>query len=55
MIEATIDMNLSENHEYVIKPSFDEGLTGKLVNNRLTDFMMWVSAYIVRVEVVVDL
>ena len=29
MIEATVDLNLSENHEYVIKPAFDKGLTGK--------------------------
>ena len=32
MVEATIDMNLTENHEYVIKPSFDEKLTGRYVN-----------------------
>lgn len=29
MVEATVDMNLKDNHDYVIKPSFDEGLTGK--------------------------
>lgn len=31
LIEATVDMNLADNHEYVIKPSFDDGLTGKLI------------------------
>lgn len=36
MVEATIDMNLTENHEYMIKPSFDEKLTGKILSCNIT-------------------
>ena len=39
MVETTIDMNLSDNHEYVIKPSFDEGLMGKYFIHSI-DFCM---------------
>ncbi|XP_064599331.1 DNA mismatch repair protein Msh2-like [Liolophura sinensis] len=28
MVEATVDLSQVENHEYLIKPDFDEGLTG---------------------------
>ncbi len=31
MIEATVDMDMSDNHEYVIKPTFDEELTSMLL------------------------
>ncbi len=28
MVETTVDLELVDHHEFVIKPSFDEGLTG---------------------------
>lgn len=30
MVEATVDLTQVENHEYLIKPDFDEGLTGEM-------------------------
>ena len=32
MVEVTVDMDLTDNHEYVIKPSYDSELTGKSDN-----------------------
>ena len=32
MIESTIDMDMIQHHEYVIKPSFDEGLQRMLAH-----------------------
>ena len=28
LVEATVDLDLVSHHEFVIKPSFDEGLRG---------------------------
>ena len=30
LVETTIDLDMVEHHEFVIKPSFDEGLARKI-------------------------
>ena len=35
MVESTMDLNQVENHEFVIKPDFDEGLAGEILNRTL--------------------
>ncbi len=33
LVESTIDLKALENHEYIIKPEFDEQLAGKKLYN----------------------